>query len=282
MASTWSSGPIFFTWRELVAVVLERELAPAQLAGQLLRLLAVHGLLDLLDEARARRPCRGCGRPSARAGRPRTRPPSRPRPRTSPGSPVTAAAESAAPPRASPSSLVSTMPVMPTRRWNSSALLHRVLAGHGVGHVEDLAGLARCAFSCCELGHQLVVDVQAAGGVHDHERRGRPRAPPARAERRISRRLVEAVRVVHLQAGLRRPACGAARARRAGRRRWRRAAGWCPPLTSQRAELGRGGGLARALQPGHEDHRGQPRRRSRAAPARRRPAAPPSRRARRG
>ena len=38
------------------------------------------------------------------------------------GRPVTAAADSAAPPRESPSSLVSTMPVMPTLRLNSSAL----------------------------------------------------------------------------------------------------------------------------------------------------------------
>ena len=38
------------------------------------------------------------------------------------GAPVTVAAERAAPPRASPSSLVSTMPVMPTLFWNSSAL----------------------------------------------------------------------------------------------------------------------------------------------------------------
>ena len=46
-----------------------------------------------------------------------------PRPANLTGQPVTAAAESAAPPRASPSSLLSTMPVIPIRRWNSSALL---------------------------------------------------------------------------------------------------------------------------------------------------------------
>ena len=38
------------------------------------------------------------------------------------GRPVTAAAERAAPPRESPSSLVSTMPVMPILSWNSAAL----------------------------------------------------------------------------------------------------------------------------------------------------------------
>ncbi len=41
-----------------------------------------------------------------------------------------------------------------------------VLAGHGVDHQQDVVRLDRVA-DAHELAHQLVVDVQAAGGVDD-------------------------------------------------------------------------------------------------------------------
>jgi hypothetical protein len=42
---------------------------------------------------------------------------------------------------------------------------HGVLAGHGVGHEQDL-DRGELLFQLLQLGHQLVVDVQAAGGIH--------------------------------------------------------------------------------------------------------------------
>ena len=46
--------------------------------------------------------------------------------------------------------------------------LHRVLAGHAVGDEQDLVGLDRL-LEALELVHHLVVDLQAAGGVDDHD-----------------------------------------------------------------------------------------------------------------
>ena len=59
---------------------------------------------------------------------------------------------------------------------------HRVLPGHGVGDVEDLARLGE-RLQLVQLRHQLVVDVETAGGVDQHELVAhRPRA--ARRARR--------------------------------------------------------------------------------------------------
>src|SRR5258708_4111889 len=44
----------------------------------------------------------------------------------------------------------------------------RVLSGHGVGHEQDLLRVEQF-FKRLHLRHHLVVDVQAAGGVHDQE-----------------------------------------------------------------------------------------------------------------
>ncbi len=49
--------------------------------------------------------------------------------------------DSAAPPRASPSIFVSTTPVTPSALVESLGDLHRVLAGHAVGHEQDLVGV---------------------------------------------------------------------------------------------------------------------------------------------
>ncbi len=53
------------------------------------------------------------------------------------GLPVTARIDSAAPPRPSPSTRVSTMPVMPTRSSKALGEIDRVLAGQGVGDQQD-------------------------------------------------------------------------------------------------------------------------------------------------
>ena len=82
------------------------------------------------------------------------------------GRPVTAAAESAAPPRESPSSLVSTMPGDADPAVELVGALHRVLAGERVGDVQHLGRLGRLP-QLGELRHQGVVDVQPAGGVDD-------------------------------------------------------------------------------------------------------------------
>ena len=50
--------------------------------------------------------------------------------------------------------------------WNSSAELHRVLAGHGVGDEQDFLRI-QDLLQRLHLVHQLLVDVQAAGGIDD-------------------------------------------------------------------------------------------------------------------
>ena len=86
------------------------------------------------------RPCRGCAtaRPSGRNSSSLSS--ASPMPRNLIGLPVTSLIDSAAPPRASPSSLVMMTPSMSRRRSNSAAV-HRVLAGHRVEDEEDVVGL---------------------------------------------------------------------------------------------------------------------------------------------
>ena len=98
------------------------------------------------------------------------------------GWPVTWRMESAAPPRASPSILVRMTPVMPSRLWNSSADFTASWPGHGVGHEQDLHRV-ELLLELLQLGHQLVVDVQAAGGIHQQHVAAGVDALRARAER---------------------------------------------------------------------------------------------------
>ncbi len=97
------------------------------------------------------------------------------------GSPVTCRTDSAAPPRASPSSLDSTTPVMPTPSRNASAVATASwptiasitkMISSGVDRVADVRGLR----------HHLGVDAEAAGGVDDddvaHGRAWRARSRP--------------------------------------------------------------------------------------------------------
>ena len=87
-----------------------------------------------------------------------------------------------APPRALPSSLVTTMPVGETASVNRSPLLNRVLTDGAVEHEERLVRRARQparddSHHLPELVHQAFLGVQPARGVHDDgiepARRGR-------------------------------------------------------------------------------------------------------------
>ena len=81
---------------------------------------------------------------------------------------VTALTESAAPPRASPSSFVSTTPSNATRSWNASAT---ATASWPV--MESRTSSTLCGFAAlpdvCELLHERLVDLETAGGVDDHD-----------------------------------------------------------------------------------------------------------------
>ncbi len=82
------------------------------------------------------------------------------------GFPVTALTDSAAPPRASPSSLLITTPSNCTASAKLLGDVDGVLTGHRVDDEQDVVradGLA----DVHELGHQLLVDVQATARVDD-------------------------------------------------------------------------------------------------------------------
>ena len=84
------------------------------------------------------------------------------------GLPVTARMESAAPPRASPSSLVSMHAVDAQRLIKGGGGVHRILTGHGIHHQQDLCGLHR-RLDGLQLVHQGLIDVQPSGGIQkDH------------------------------------------------------------------------------------------------------------------
>ena len=94
------------------------------------------------------------------------------------GFPVTARIDSAAPPRPSPSMRVSTMPEMPILVVEALGEPDGVLAGQCIGDEQgfvrpgELAHLAR-------FGHQLAVDVLAAGGIEHDDVDSRPVSLPA-------------------------------------------------------------------------------------------------------
>ena len=95
------------------------------------------------------------------------------------GLPVTARTESAAPPRASPSSFVSTTPSNCDVLGERLGDRDRVLAGHRVEDEEHVHRVRRLAHAR-ELVHQLVVDVEPARRCRRSRRRG-PAPSPARA-----------------------------------------------------------------------------------------------------
>ena len=112
------------------------------------------------------------------------------------GLPVTSLMESAAPPRASPSSLVRMKPSR-ARRGRIGRGLHRVLANHGVGHEQDVLRRDRL-LDVRELPHQRRRRWRAAGGVVDDHRR-LSRAPPRSAWRQVRRRDAGLVEDRHAQ-----------------------------------------------------------------------------------
>ena len=80
------------------------------------------------------------------------------------GLPVTARMESAAPPRPSPSTRVSTMPVSGSALIEVAREIDGVLAGQRIGDEQRLMRL-RDASDLRRLGHQRFIDMGAAGGV---------------------------------------------------------------------------------------------------------------------
>ena len=84
------------------------------------------------------------------------------------GLPVTFATDSAAPPRASPSSLVRTTPSYPTPSRNASAVLTASWPIIASTTKRTSSGLTASRMSAA-CAHQLLVDAEAAGGVDDHD-----------------------------------------------------------------------------------------------------------------
>ena len=106
-----------------------------------------------------------------------------PRPTKRIGLPVTARIDSAAPPRPSPSMRVRRTPEMPTRPSNCSATLTASWPVRPSTTSSVSCGWVGVA-DRGDLGHQLVVDVEAAGGVeHDDVVAAERGLLPARASR---------------------------------------------------------------------------------------------------
>ena len=145
---------------------------------------------------------------------------------------------STTPPRAVPSSLVSTMPETVDRLLELLRLADRVLAGVAVEHEQHLvrrAGqlLAHHALDLRELVHQALVGLQAAGGVDDHDVEAARARRLERVER--DRRGIAAGLAAHdLDAGALAPRPRAARSPRRGRCRPRRRSRACPRARSAR------------------------------------------------
>ena len=147
---------------------------------------------------------------------------------------------------------------MPTRRWNSAALLTAswpVMASAtyrtSVGSADAPSGppARPSARRRCAGGPRC----RRAGS------RGRTERASSGPSCRIFRGSVSAFRMVHGWPVVLLTQRAQLLARgRAGRRRWTRAAGDGPPCTSHRASLAVRGGLARALQARHQHDRGQP------------------------
>ena len=84
------------------------------------------------------------------------------------GLPVTEAIDRAAPPRASPSSLERTTPSKPTPSRKASAVLTASwpIIASTTKRISSGETASRMSAACCIM---LLVDAEAAGGVHDHD-----------------------------------------------------------------------------------------------------------------
>ncbi len=160
--------PIFCHLAELLGEVVEVEDALPHALGGLRRLLGVDDLAAAFSTRPTMSPMPRM-RPAMRVGSKSSSPSSRsPVPISLIGLPVTARMDSAAPPRPSPSTRVSTMPVTPTR---SSKDLARLTASWPV----SASATSRIS---CGLASRLIsaisaisgfVDMGAAGGVEDDD-----------------------------------------------------------------------------------------------------------------
>ena len=188
------------------------------------------------------------------------------------GLPVTALTESAAPPRASPSSLVSRTPSNSTRSAKLSATLTAswpVIASRTSRTSWGLVALA----DRDELVHQLLVDVQAPGGVDDqHVVRRPPRAWPS-AHSAIVDRVALGALLVDGRAGCACPSSPAARPRPGAAVSQAASATFLPSSPRCLASFAQAVVLPEPWRPGHQDHGRAARRRTRGR-GRRRPSAP--------
>ena len=195
-----------------------------------------------------------------------------PAPRNLIGRPVTARMESAAPPRRV------AVGAGQDQAGERQALVeglggaHRVLAGQAVGDQQGL-GRAGDAGDLGRLAHHRLVQRGAAGGVEDQDVVAAAAWPPSSARRAMSGGGLAGAR----SAGCRpRPACRAVAScsMAAGRRVSSEAISTFlrSVLDRRSASLADSGGLARALQAGHQDHRRRVERQVAAA----RPSSPPS------
>ena len=135
--------------------------------------------------------------------------------------------------------------------WKDSATCDRVLAGHGVDDEERVVGLDRLG-DVADLVHHLGVDGQPAGGVDDDARRARVRRASLDAGGGGVDRVAGLAEHRHADlAAQRAQLLDGGRALEVGADEQRVAALLLEPA----GQLGRGGGLARALQAGHEHAR---------------------------
>ena len=162
------------------------------------------------------------------------------------------------PPRAVPSSLVSTMPLTPAASREQLRLAQPVLAG---GRIDGQQRLVRRALELAgdhaphlgQLGHQVVLGVQAPGGVDDHHVDARWRAPARRLEG--DRAGIGALRAGDdLAARALAPTPPAARSPRRETCRPRRAARCARARCAVPGELADRRRLAGAVDADHQDH----------------------------
>ena len=169
------------------------------------------------------------------------------------GLPTTSLTDRAAPPRASPSSLVRMTPSRERASWKAVGRRHGVLAGHGVDDQERVVGIHGPG-DVPDLVHEVLVDGQAAGGVDDQDV---PSQPPGLLETGGGHRHRIGGLAEHGDPGLAAEdpeLLDGGRALEVGPDQER-----VPALLLEPAgQLGRGGGLARALEAGQQDDRRRP------------------------
>ena len=179
--------PMLLHLRELLAQVGEIERALAHLLGDARRLLGVDrrgGLLDQRDDVAHAEDAVG----DARGMKSSSASSFSPVPISLIGLPVTARIDSAAPPRPSPSTRVSTMPVSPTRSSNARARLTASWPVSASATSSTSCGLAARSH-LGRLAHHRFVERGAAGGVEHHHVVAAEAAGLERARRDLHRRL---------------------------------------------------------------------------------------------